>query len=96
MRTFVYKFLNSLLICCFIMYSVAAQSNFKNNFSFSAYGDIYYSYDFNNPSNHEKPNFIYNHKRHNEINANLLLIRANYQDEGLRANIGLMAGNYAQ
>ncbi len=64
--------------------------------SFSGYGEMYYSYDFSNPANHEKSNFLYNHKRHNEINANLLLVKANYNDKNQRANIGLMAGNYAQ
>lgn len=73
-----------------------AQSDTLKKFSFSGYGEIYYSYDFSNPANHEKSSFIYNHKRHNEINANLLLAKANYTDQVLRANLGLMAGNYAQ
>ena len=73
-----------------------AQSDTLKKFSFSGYGEIYYSYDFSNPANHEKSSFIYNHKRHNEINANLLLAKVNYTDHGLRANLGLMAGNYAQ
>lgn len=64
--------------------------------NFSAYGELYYSYDFSNPQNHEKSNFLYNHKRHNELNANLLLLKANYLDKNYRVNLGLMAGNYAQ
>jgi len=64
--------------------------------NFSAFGELYYSYDFSNPQNHEKPNFLYNHKRHNEVNANLLLVKVNYFDTIYRANLGLMAGNYAQ
>lgn len=63
---------------------------------FSGYGELYYSYDFSNPSNHEKSDFIYNHKRHNEINANLLYFKANYNNLNTRANFGIMAGNYAQ
>ena len=60
-----------------------AQSDTLKKFSFSGYGEIYYSYDFSNPANHEKSSFIYNHKRHNEINANLLLAKANYTDQVL-------------
>ena len=73
-----------------------AQNDTIRKLTFSAYGDFYYSYDFSNPQNHEKADFIYNHKRHNEINANLILVKANFLDKGTRANIGLMAGNYAQ
>lgn len=71
-----------------------SQTDSLKKLNFSAYGEFYYSYDFSNPQNHEKENFIYNHKRHNEINANLLLLKVNYTDKKYRANIGLMAGNY--
>jgi hypothetical protein len=73
-----------------------AQTDTINKLTYSAYGELYYSYDFSNPSNHEKSNFLYNHKRHNELNANLLLAKASYLDKKYRANIGIMAGNYAQ
>ena len=73
-----------------------SQNDSLKKLNFSAYGELYYSYDFSNPQNHEKPNFLYNHKRHNELNANLLLLKANYLDKNYRANLGLMTGNYAQ
>jgi hypothetical protein len=73
-----------------------AQNDTLKKVSFSGYGELYYSYDFSNPANHEKPHFIYNHKRHNEINSNFILAKANYADKNIRANLGLMAGNYAQ
>ncbi len=73
-----------------------AQNDSLKKITFSAYGEMYYSYDFSNPQNHEKSNFLYNHKRHNELNANLILLKANYSDKNYRANLGLMAGNYAQ
>lgn len=62
----------------------------------SGYGELYYSYDFSNPQNHEKENFLYNHKRHNEVNVNLLYVKASYLENNYRANLGFMAGNYAQ
>lgn len=73
-----------------------SQNDSLKKLNFSAYGELYYSYDFSNPQNHEKSNFLYNHKRHNELNANLLLLKANYLDKNYRANLGLMTGNYAQ
>ena len=85
-----------VLLLVFQTTLLLAQTDTLKKLSFSAYGDVYYSYDFSNPQNHEKPNFIYNHKRHNEINLNLLLVKAMYSEKNTRANIGLMAGNYAQ
>jgi hypothetical protein len=76
--------------------SISAQNDSLKNLSFNAYGELYYSYDFAKPANHEKPDFIYNHKRHNEINANLILLKTNYSATNLRANLGLMAGNYSR
>jgi hypothetical protein len=73
-----------------------AQNDSTKKWTFSGYGEMYYSYDFSKPPKHEKADFIYNHKRHNEINANLITAKANYTDRLIRANLGLMAGNYAQ
>ncbi len=80
----------------FLVNNVFAQTDTIKKLSLSAYGELYYSYDFSNPANHEKSNFLYNHKRHNELNANLLLLKASYLEKKYRANLGLMAGNYAQ
>ncbi|WMJ75080.1 porin [Cytophagaceae bacterium ABcell3] len=60
------------------------------------FADIYYGYDAARPAIHERPGFIFNHKRHNEVNLNLGLIKFSTENEHYRANIGLMAGNYAQ
>lgn len=88
-----------ILICASL--SVISLSTFSQNdttakLTFSGYGEVYYSYDLGNPDNHEKPGFIYNHKRHNEINANLFMAKASYNSEKIRGNFALMAGNYAQ
>ncbi|MBC9931512.1 porin [Chitinophaga qingshengii] len=68
----------------------------KGKLTFSGYAEAYYSYDMNQPSNHTKPNFLYNFNRHNELNLNLALLKANYTSDRVRGNIGLMAGTYAQ
>ncbi len=85
-----------LLLIILTSSQVYSQDDSLKKLNLSAYGELYYSYDFSNPPNHEKSNFLYNHKRHNQLNANLLLVRATYIDKNYRANLGLMAGNYAQ
>jgi hypothetical protein len=85
-----------LIILFFQSVNLFAQNDTLKNLTFSAYAELYYSYDFAKPANHEKPDFIYNHKRHNEINANLILIKTNYATKNLRANLGLMTGNYSR
>lgn len=92
-----------MILKCFLLVFLSlhvtlliAQNDSSKKWTFSGYGEIYYSYDFSKPQNHEKQNFIYNHKRHNEINANLIVAKASYTDEKTRANLGMMVGNYAQ
>jgi hypothetical protein len=63
---------------------------------FSGYAEVYYSYDFSKPGNHERPSFFYNFNRQNEANLNLGFINAFYTEKNIRANLGLMAGTYAQ
>ncbi|MBC6492667.1 porin [Flavihumibacter stibioxidans] len=78
--------------------SVLAQDtdSMNNKLKWSVFADIYYSYDFNQPSNHEKVAFLYNHKRHNEINVNLAMVQATYQDDRYRGNIAMQAGTYTE
>lgn len=65
-------------------------------FNWSAYADIYYAFDFAQPASHERPSFLFNHTRHNEVNLNLGYIKATYASQKIRANLALMAGTYAQ
>lgn len=60
----------------------------------SGYLETYYTYDFNKSSNNKRPDFIYSHNRHNEVNVNLAFIKANYQTENVRANLALALGTY--
>ena len=68
----------------------------KPNLSWTVFADTYYSYDLNQPEKHQKPSFLYNHNRHNEVNLNLGLIQAAYTAENVRGTMGLMVGTYAQ
>lgn len=59
------------------------------------YGEVYYGFDFNTPSDNNRPDFVYSHNRHNEVNVNLAMLRAKYEKGRVRANLGLMTGTYA-
>lgn len=59
------------------------------------YGEVYYGFDFHNPENSTRPDFVYSHNRHNEVTVNLAMLRAMYNKGRVRANIGLMTGTYA-
>lgn len=67
----------------------------KNNpLTISGYLETYYQYDFNNPLNNKRPDFIYSHNRNNEFNVNLGFIKASYNTDMLRANLAIAAGTY--
>ena len=68
----------------------------STSFTFSGYSELYYSFDFDKPATHEKPFFIYNHKRHNEVNLNLAFAKVNYTTAKVRSNLAIMAGTYPQ
>ena len=73
-----------------------AQQDTSKSIQFSGYAEIYYSYDFDKPTGHNKPNFIYNHNRHNEVNVNLAIAKVSYRSSNVRANGAIMTGTYAQ
>ncbi len=61
---------------------------------FSGFAEVYYSYDFNKPSDHRRPFFLYSHNRHNEFNVNLVYIKGSFKGERVRANAALATGTY--
>ncbi|MEZ4789273.1 MAG: porin [Flavobacteriales bacterium] len=62
----------------------------------SAFVDVYYAYDLGHPADDERPQFIYQYDRHNEVDLNLGLVRADFTRDRVRSALGLMAGTYAQ
>jgi hypothetical protein len=62
----------------------------------SGFADIYYSYDFDKPASKLRPDYLYNHKRHNQPGVNLALLKTSFEKNKWRANIALMAGDYAK
>jgi len=93
------KFLMTLLLGChqlLILNAANAQiDSTKNPLKISGYIETYYSYDFGNPEDNNRPSFVYSYNRHNEVNLNLGFIKAAYQTEKVRANLALMTGSYA-
>jgi hypothetical protein len=67
----------------------------KSKLTFSGYADLYYQYDFNKPADGLRPPFIYNFKKHDQLNVNLALLKAAFESNKLKASLGIMAGNYA-
>jgi hypothetical protein len=90
------KKISIILVFCLISITTFAVADSNKTLSCMVYGELYYGYDFANPANHERPDFVYNHKRHNELNANLIFAKVAYADKVTRANLSIMAGNYAQ
>ncbi len=73
---------------------IAQDSAKKSQLNFSAYVEVFYSYDFNTPVNNNRPAFFYSHNRHNEFNLNLGFLKASYNSDKVRANLALAAGTY--
>jgi len=74
--------------------SLFAQEEKTPAITWSGYVEAYYLYDFNQPSDHNRPSFIYSHNRHNEFNLNLGFLKGSYNTERVRANLALAAGTY--
>ncbi|MFN0176818.1 MAG: porin [Saprospiraceae bacterium] len=81
-----------MLLCQSVL--LAQTENAKSPLTFSGYVETYYGYDFGNPSDHNRPGFIYSFNRHNEVNLNLGFVKAAFSKENLRSNLALMAGTY--
>lgn len=88
---------NRLIIFLLLISCVAnAKEYVLKKWEFTAYGEAYYSYDFSNPANHEKSDFLYNYKRHNELALNMGIAKVAWSYQKMRANFALMAGTYPQ
>lgn len=75
--------------------SFAQTDSTQNPIAINGYIETYYSYDFSIPSDHNRPQFVYSHNRHNEVNLNFGFIKAAYSTDKVRANLALMTGTYA-
>ena len=74
--------------------AIAQNDSIVKPLTISGYIETYCSYDFSNPTNHNRPGFVYSHNRHNEVNLNLGFVKAAYQTKKVRSNLALMTGTY--
>lgn len=85
-----------ILLLAEVFLCVAQDSTHTKKWTISGFADLYYQYDFNQPATKERPPFVYNHKRNNRASVNLALLKVTYDNAKLKANIALMAGDYAK
>jgi hypothetical protein len=85
----------ALAMLVMVNFAEAQSDSTKNFFEMSGYVETYYVYDFANPDDHVRPDFLYSFNRHNEVNLNFGYIQAAYDDDKVRGKLALMAGTYA-
>lgn len=74
--------------------SLHAQNTEERMLTIGGYAEVYYQHDFNNPTSNTRPGFVYSHNRNNEVSVNLGMIKAAYETEKVRVNLGLGVGSY--
>lgn len=77
--------------------SAQVDSAWQQNYTLgvSAFADIFYVYDFNQPESANRQPFLFNHNRHNEFNLNLGFVKLKVGHPKYRANFALQTGTYA-
>jgi hypothetical protein len=91
------------LLVCMVWIACIAQLNAQDSatvqtdkhLKISGYAEIYYIYDFANPADHNRPDFLYSFNRHNEVSLNIGFVQAEYENNRVRGKFALMAGTYA-
>ncbi|MFP5079753.1 porin [Pedobacter sp. JCM 36344] len=84
-----------LLLAAALTTGSIAYGQEKPKIRVTGYLETYFGYDFNKPTDNNRPGFVYSHNRHNEMNLNLGFIKGNYENGRIRANLAVMAGTYA-
>jgi hypothetical protein len=88
--------LKLILILTAVFYTAhsTAQIKLDSAVTMSFYVDAYYSYDFNEPYDHERPEFLYQYGKHNQFSINMAMANLNYKKGDLEANLGLNTGDF--
>lgn len=88
------KLITTIVTALFINFAKAQTDSENKTLNFSGYIEAYYVADFNKPTNHTRPSFIYSQNRANEFAINLGFVKSSYQTENVRANLALGVGTY--
>lgn len=83
-----------IITALFVTIQLCAQEEQKPSITWSGYIEAYYQYDFNKPTDNNRPGFIYSHNRHNEFAINLGFLKGSYNSEKIRANLAIGTGTY--
>lgn len=99
---FTFKLLKVIKLIVVIHFNLLNDSLFSQHtetdssqLTVGAYLELYYTYDFQQTSENERPDYFYSYHRTNELNVNLGLISVEYTDHRLRSVLGIMVGTYA-
>ena len=76
--------------------SLAQEQEEPSPFHFSGFLDLYFGYDFNQPTTSKRLPFLYNHTRYSQPSINLALLTGKYESGRFRANLGFHHGTYAR
>jgi hypothetical protein len=82
-------------VCSLISAQNDSTWHIKPEIYISGFLDVFYIYDFNQPSGNFRQPFLFNHNRHNEFNLNLGLVKLGVEHAKYRANLALQTGTYA-
>ena len=82
------------------LFSQTSDSTFKSktfsNIEWSGYLEMYVGTDFRDNRSHERPSFLSNETRTDELALNLALLKAQIEKPNYRAHVGLMSGTYVE
>jgi len=89
----------SKIVCTLIFLMSAGfiysqENTTKGTFDYTFYIDAYYSYDFSNPPDHNRPDFLYQYNRHDQFGINMAMAKVNYTRGRLTANLGINTGDF--
>src|SRR5690606_11004234 len=89
--------LSTIFIVCLSQLSAQsdASSTKKPEINVLAFIDVFYTFDFNEPTGANRQDFFYQYNRHNEFNLNMGLIQLEVNHEKYRSKIGFHSGTYA-
>ncbi len=89
------KSIISAALALIVINAFAQQEPAEDPLKINGYLETYYVYDFGNPTDHNRPDFLYSFNRHNEVNMNFGFIQADYETDKVRGKLALMTGTYA-
>jgi len=66
----------------------------KGTFTYEFYVDAYYSYDFNQPFDGNRPDFLIQYNKNQQIGINMASALVTYENNNLTAELGLNVGDF--